>query len=68
LAGGPQLLLADEPTGQLDVTAGALVVDALFRAADATGGALLVTTHDERVAARFPARWTMENGILRCSA
>ncbi|MEA3076906.1 MAG: lipoprotein-releasing system ATP-binding protein [Actinomycetota bacterium] len=68
LAGGPRLLLADEPTGQLDAVAGASVVDALLRAADASGGALLVTTHDERVAARFPTRWTMEDGGLRCSA
>jgi predicted ABC-type transport system involved in lysophospholipase L1 biosynthesis ATPase subunit len=68
LAGGPQLLLADEPTGQLDAVAGGLVVDALLRAADATGGALLVTTHDERIASRFPTRWTMEDGVLRCSA
>lgn len=73
LAGAPTLILADEPTGQLDHAAAEVVVDALLTAASDLGAALVVTTHDARVAARFPARWTMSDGalvgeVLTCSA
>jgi predicted ABC-type transport system involved in lysophospholipase L1 biosynthesis ATPase subunit len=65
LAGRPRLLLADEPTGQLDRASGTEVVDALLTAADETGAALLLSTHDLAVAARLPARWEMHSGRLR---
>ena len=65
LATEPRAILADEPTGQLDATTGRHVVDALFAAADRAGAALLVTTHDHRVADRFRTRWVMEDGRLR---
>jgi ABC-type lipoprotein export system ATPase subunit len=68
LAGRPRLILADEPTGQLDHGHGAVVVDALLEAAAATGAALLVATHDPRVAGRFPQRWSMTDGRLDCTA
>jgi predicted ABC-type transport system involved in lysophospholipase L1 biosynthesis ATPase subunit len=64
LAGEPQLLLADEPTGQLDRVSGAEVVDALLTAADETGAALLLATHDPAIAARLPGRWEMHSGRL----
>jgi predicted ABC-type transport system involved in lysophospholipase L1 biosynthesis ATPase subunit len=64
LAGRPRLLLADEPTGQLDRASGLEVVDALLTAADETGAALLVATHDPAVAARLPGRWEMHSGRL----
>ena len=48
LAGAPVLLLADEPTGQLDRANATLVVDALITTAAATGAALIVATHDAR--------------------
>lgn len=63
LAGVPRLILADEPTGQLDHRSGATVVEALLEAA-AHGAALLITTHDPDVAARFERRWTMHDGEL----
>jgi ABC-type lipoprotein export system ATPase subunit len=62
LASGPKLLIADEPTGQLDHAAGAMVIDAIEAAAAATGAAVLLSTHDPVVAARFPERWVMEDG------
>jgi ABC-type lipoprotein export system ATPase subunit len=68
LAGQPRLILADEPTGQLDHEHGATVVDALLEAADATGAALVVATHDPRVAGRLPQRWSMADGRLDCRA
>ena len=65
LAGRPRLLLADEPTGQLDRASGIEVVDALLTAADATGAALLVSTHDPAVAERMAGRWELHSGRLR---
>ena len=48
----PRLILADEPTGQLDARAAAVVADLLVELAAATGGMLVVVTHAEAVAAR----------------
>lgn len=64
LAGRPRLLLADEPTGQLDHASGAVVVAALVDAAIHLGAALVLTTHDPLVAARLPERWRMADGRL----
>lgn len=64
LATAPRLILADEPTGQLDHVTGAEVVDALLAAADHTGAALVLTTHDLTVAERLPQRWRMHDGQL----
>ncbi|CAM5726448.1 ABC transporter ATP-binding protein OS=Streptomyces alboniger OX=132473 GN=CP975_22550 PE=3 SV=1 [Streptomyces alboniger] len=64
LAQAPQLILADEPTGRLDHATGARVLDALLAAADHTGAALVVTTHDPAVAARLTVRRTMRDGRL----
>ena len=51
-APAPQLLLADEPTGNLDATTGTQIVDLLFERVRAAGAGLLVITHDPAVAAR----------------
>jgi putative ABC transport system ATP-binding protein/lipoprotein-releasing system ATP-binding protein len=64
LAGRPQFILADEPTGQLDHASGVLVVDALIHAAGATGATLIVNTHDAMIAARFGVHWSMSAGRL----
>lgn len=64
LVGRPRLILADEPTGQLDHASGAMVIDALITTADEIGAALVVNTHDALVAQRFPQRWTMHDGRL----
>ncbi len=62
LAGRPRLILADEPTGQLDHAAAAVVVDALLETARHLGAALVVTTHDPAVANRLATRWAMADG------
>ncbi|MEO8689235.1 MAG: ATP-binding cassette domain-containing protein [Solirubrobacteraceae bacterium] len=67
LAGRPRLLLADEPTGQLDAVTGAAIVDALLEAAGGAGAALVVATHDPSVAARLDARAEMHSGRLTWS-
>ena len=48
----PRLLLADEPTGNLDAKTGAAIIDLLFDRANHTGAGLLVITHDPAVAER----------------
>lgn len=64
LAGSPQLILADEPTGQLDHATGAAVIDALLHASRHSGAALLITTHDPSVEERLDDRWQMVDGRL----
>jgi putative ABC transport system ATP-binding protein len=64
MAGGPRLLVVDEPTGQQDQVSGGRVVDVLLRFAERTGAALLVATHDPAVAGRLSATWTLRNGRL----
>ncbi len=72
MMGTPSLILADEPTGQLDRRTADSVLDALLERADATGAALVIATHDARIAHRFRTRWTMRDGRLHedvaCSA
>lgn len=64
VARDPQLILADEPTGQLDPVTGAEVVDVLLAAADHAGAGLVVATHDSAVADRLAARWAIQDGRL----
>jgi predicted ABC-type transport system involved in lysophospholipase L1 biosynthesis ATPase subunit len=64
LAGRPRLLLADEPTGQLDRATAVAVVDALIEAAHQSGAALVVATHDPAVASRLAIRWSVTDGHL----
>lgn len=52
LVAAPNILLADEPTGNLDGTTGGRVMDLLFAACGRRGAALLLITHDEGLAHR----------------
>ncbi|MEV6413596.1 ABC transporter ATP-binding protein [Kribbella sp. NPDC051718] len=60
----PRLLLADEPTGQLDEVTGRQVMDVLLAAADTLGAALVVSTHDPAVGDRLDEQWEMRDGRL----
>lgn len=64
LAGRPTLVIADEPTGQLDHATAAAVLDGLDAAAADTGAAVLISTHDPVVAARFDEQWTIADGTI----
>lgn len=68
LAGRPWLILADEPTGNVDHDAGFLVISVLLEAAGRLGAALIVSTHDQAVVERFPHRWFMRDGRLHTEA
>lgn len=61
----PRLLLADEPTGNLDADTGRAVIDLIFAASAARGMTLLLITHDPGLAARCQRHVTMERGRLR---
>jgi ABC-type lipoprotein export system ATPase subunit len=65
LAAAPALVLADEPTGQLDHATARVVLDALLHAVDRIGAALVVSTHDPAVADRLALRWHMADGGLQ---
>lgn len=60
---GPALILADEPTGNLDSTNSAQIVDLLLRA-NASGSTLVVITHDAEVADRFDRRLVIHDGVV----
>jgi len=64
LATRPRLLLADEPTGQLDHATAGLVLDTLLASFSHTPMALVVATHDPVVAGRMDTVWRMQHGAL----
>ncbi len=64
LALRPPLILADEPTGQLDRETGGHIIDVLVTAAEALGAVLVVSTHDPSVAQRMNSLWRMTDGAL----
>jgi ABC-type lipoprotein export system ATPase subunit len=64
VVGEPRVILADEPTGQLDHEIGRVVVDELLGAARRCGAALVVATHDNEIADRLSERWRMRSGRL----
>jgi ABC-type lipoprotein export system ATPase subunit len=64
LAKEPGLVLADEPTGELDAAASAIVVDLLLELAESTGAAGLIVTHDQAVALRTPRTIHVRDGRL----
>jgi lipoprotein-releasing system ATP-binding protein len=60
----PDVIFADEPTGNLDPGNSALVAQLLYESAEKWGKTLIVVTHDEKAAARASIRYTLENGLL----
>ena len=60
----PLLILADEPTGNLDPQNSDVVADLLFESAQKRGKTLIVVTHDRKVAARACLQFVLENGQL----
>ena len=65
LAARPRLVLADEPTGNLDETTGDAVMALLLRLVAQTGAGLLMVTHSPRLAARLDRRVHLSDGRLQ---
>lgn len=64
LVNDPQVIFADEPTGNLDTATGAVVEDILFRLNREHGITLIVVTHDEDLAARCDRRVQIRDGLI----
>jgi putative ABC transport system ATP-binding protein len=60
----PSVLFADEPTGNLDTTTGARVIDLLFELNQATRTTLVLVTHDREIASRCDRVIRMDAGRL----
>ncbi len=60
----PDLIFADEPTGNLDVSTGEEIVELLFARRAETGATLLIITHDPALAAKCERVLTMADGLI----
>ena len=64
LAGRPAVLLADEPTSQLDRSTGEAVIALMLEARERDGTALVVVTHDEHVSNALDTGYALRDGTL----
>ncbi len=62
---GPKLLLADEPTGNLDQATGEGIVDLLLRLNEEEGLAMVIATHNQRMAERMSRKMEIADGRLQ---
>lgn len=63
----PQILFADEPTGNLDQATGHRIIELLFSLKNQWGTAFILVTHDAELANRCDQCYTLENGLLKSS-
>ena len=68
LIGEPDLVLADEPTGNLDSRTAQQVMELLLNLQANLGFALVIATHDERIASLLGDRWRLLDGELQTNA
>ena len=64
LAAGNRIVLADEPTGNLDITNGEQVVEILLRLAHDEGRCVIIVTHDLEIASQMDEIYMMRDGVL----
>lgn len=64
LASRPRLILADEPTGQLDHPTAQHLLDVLLDSLQGSETALVLATHDRAIAERMSKIWHMNHGVL----
>ena len=64
LAPRPDLVLADEPTGNLDEATADIVLTMLQELVEEAGAGLILVTHSERLASRMPRRLRLHAGRL----
>ena len=65
LAAAPDIIFADEPTGNLDSKSGREVMELLRHVQMETGTALVVITHDERIASMASRRFEIVDGVIK---
>jgi putative ABC transport system ATP-binding protein len=65
LLGKPAILLADEPTGNLDYSTGGEILDELWRSCDEMGQTIVLVTHDARAAAHADRVLVISDGRIR---
>ena len=63
-ASQPRILFADEPTGNLDSTTGARIIDLLFELNREQGTTLILITHEDRLAERCQRRIELASGEI----
>ncbi|WP_105035217.1 ABC transporter ATP-binding protein [Cryobacterium aureum] len=68
LVRGPRLILADEPTGALDLETGETVMDLIDEVATESGAALVTITHDPAIAARANRHLRLDHGVLQVTS
>jgi putative ABC transport system ATP-binding protein len=64
LANDPPIILADEPTGNLDSHSGTLVLDLLYRSCKEIGKTLILATHDHTVVQRADRLVELRDGAI----
>jgi putative ABC transport system ATP-binding protein len=64
LAHSPRVLLADEPTGNLDINTGARIIEMLFELNAETGSTMVLVTHDTEIARRCQRVFHLDSGKL----
>lgn len=60
----PKVVLADEPTGNLDAATSQRVVDVLLKLHSASSSAMIAVTHNEKIARQFDKRFQLDDGHL----
>ena len=68
IASGARLILADEPTGQLDHPTAQRLLDRLLGALEGSDAALVLTTHDHLIASRMSRIWRIEHGRMEATS
>ena len=64
LAPNPRILVADEPTGNLDEASGSRIIDLMFALKRERGGTLVLVTHDSGLASRCDRMIRLRSGLI----
>jgi putative ABC transport system ATP-binding protein/lipoprotein-releasing system ATP-binding protein len=67
LINDPAIILADEPTGNLDAATGGQIMELLFKVVEEAGKTLVVVTHDQNLAKLGERRMILKQGVLEAA-